>query len=127
MAVDEPPMPREVESEERWAHKRCNPSTFSFYSGLGQICLRQDPEGAALVATTTVDLAGGITLAATGHDALLPLTVASDTWLFSVQAASFEEDRAHHERFVPQDSISELALAPFNLTVLKDPYVWDAA
>jgi membrane protease YdiL (CAAX protease family) len=124
MAVDGPPSPREIESEQRWAHKRCNPAAAGFYSGLGQICLRQDGEAAALAATTTVDLAGGITLAATKHDALLPLTVASDTWLFSLEAASFEEGRAHHERFVPQDSISELAFAPFNPNVLKDPFVW---
>jgi membrane protease YdiL (CAAX protease family) len=75
------------------------------------------------------ELATGITVATANSQGLdnpgaaLPLLVFQDTYLYSVVDVELDKLRAARLRYVPQDTLGELALAPFNLRVLGQPDV----
>ncbi len=124
----EPTLPAERAAAQRLAEPRCDTRLGGLAPGVGQICNGQEEEGAVLAAVGASELATGITVAAEkGIDhpgAAVPLLAYSDLWVYSSVALRFDRDRAAERMYVPADSTADLAVAPFNIQVLKRPDVF---
>lgn len=124
----EPTTPAERAAAERLAEPRCDTRLGGLAPGVGQICNGQEREGATLAAVGASELATGITVATQkGLDhpgAAIPLLAYSDLWVYSSVALRFDRDRAAERMYVPADSTADLAVAPFNIQVLKRPEVF---
>ncbi len=131
----EPVSPREADARERVSHRRCNPSWGLAMLGLGQICYRKEAEGAVLASLTAVEVTAAVQASrritvAPGdskleHPAvLLPLVALQDLWVYGLADTSIDRSLAAHKLYAPQDSLFELAVAPFNWEVVKRTDVW---
>jgi membrane protease YdiL (CAAX protease family) len=122
----EPERPRERAARERLANARCSTNWSLLYPGLGQICLRQDAEGGAIAALSTVEGAGLIYGAVKGQRGLTYVTAVGvqDLYVYGAFAPTLERQLAARQRFVPEETFGELLLAPFNGRVLAKPDVW---
>lgn len=110
--------------------------------GCGHIYLRQPLKGGALLASTGLLLASGLTLAKQGGDDLsldksgnvktavaLPLVMgAQNLWFYSIFAAYRDARLLRHNQGyqypVSQESLGDLLLAPVNPKVLGRPWFW---
>jgi membrane protease YdiL (CAAX protease family) len=130
MSAAEPPSERELEAAERVAHASCGEGWHWLFPGVGQACQGKPREAAVLATLGAVELATGVTVAVGQPDgvthpgAAAPLIALQDTWVYSVIDARLEVQRARRLRYVPQDTLGELALAPWNPRVLAEPDVW---
>ena len=126
--AEEPPFERELEAAEKPPGTGCSAIAGALVPGLGQLCDGRTAEGVALMGLAAAELGTGIGVAIK-HDvsypgAAIPLLALSDLWLYQGFQANLIAQRAQRLLYVPQDSLGELALAPFNGNVLKQPEVW---
>src|SRR6185295_14309547 len=94
-----------------------------------QLCQHRVAEGATLMSLGVAELATGVGALVQTEDlshpaVLLPLTALQNTWIGGYGDALFVEQRARRVLYVPQDTLGELAIAPFNITVLSKLEVW---
>jgi len=126
LAPEEPPSAREVESAERVAACPAGPGLF--VPGLLQSCRGRTGEGKLLTAMALAELGVGIgsTVAnGPGSNATgVPFFALADLFTLSVMDLSLENQRALRLSYVPQESVGELARAPFSGEVLSRPAVW---
>jgi membrane protease YdiL (CAAX protease family) len=125
---EEPPSERETESRERVTSANCNSRSAALLPGYVQACRGRTGEGVLLAGLGLAELGTGIAAGATSGfgtpAAGVPLLAFGDLLTASVMDAVLESQRAANLRFVPQESLSELARAPFSLEVLSRPPVW---
>jgi membrane protease YdiL (CAAX protease family) len=123
-----PAMPRETEARERIVASDCTSRFSLLVPGLPQLCRGRSGEGAALASLGAAELATGVAAGlASGFDkpaAEVPLLAFGDLLTASVMDAALENQRAARLPFVPQESLSELAVAPFSFQVLSRPEVF---
>jgi membrane protease YdiL (CAAX protease family) len=129
MSPSEPASERELDAAKRMAAPRCNPALRWVFPGIGQACVGKPADAAVVAALGIGELATGIGVAtgtSQGIDhpgAAVPLLALEDTWLYSIVDVDLDLQRAQRLLYVPQDTLGELALAPFNLRVLAKPDV----
>ena len=125
---DEPPSERELESGERVLTHDCNPRGGGLLPGYLQLCRGRTREGALLAGLGLAELGTGLVAGATSGfgsaAAGVPLLAFGDLLTAGVMDAVLESQRAARLRFVPQESLTELARAPFSPEVLSRPMVW---
>jgi membrane protease YdiL (CAAX protease family) len=126
LAQDEPPSEREIESSARVAVCPAGPGLF--IPGLLQSCRGRTGEGNVLTALTVTELGAGVAASALegpGSSAAgVPFLALADLFTLSIMDLSLENQRAHRLSLVPQESLGELARAPFSGEVLSRPEVW---
>jgi membrane protease YdiL (CAAX protease family) len=126
----EPERPREQETADRLSSASCGGGWSVLFPGAGQLCTGKRAEGATLMALGAVELGTGITVAASSPDgvehpgAALPLLAFQDLWVYGIVDTVLDRQRAAHLLYVPEETLGELAAAPFNPRVLKQPDVW---
>jgi len=129
MSKAEPPSERELDAAERVRHAKCGAAWRWVFPGVGQACFGKPGEGAVLATVAAGELATGVTVATTNSQGLdhpgasVPLLVVEDAWLYSAIDIDLDFQRATRQLYVPQDTLAELAIAPFNLRVLAKPDV----
>ena len=118
-------MPREREA--RASVQRCFSRWSAIFPGIPQLC-RGRGEGAVLLAFGAAELgtAIGVRVAGSTNAAArgLPLLAFGDALTLSVMDAALENQRAANLAFVPQESLTELAAAPFSSDVISKPMVY---
>jgi membrane protease YdiL (CAAX protease family) len=129
----EPTTRREAESAERVARASCEPTLALAFPGIGQFCQNRPAEGAVLASLAVAEI-GTVAGVAVERDrgleglehpaAGVPLIALQNLWLYGYADAVFETQRAYQYRFVPHDTLAELAFASFNPRVLGEPDVW---
>jgi membrane protease YdiL (CAAX protease family) len=128
VTAEEPPSERETEARERVAASQCNVRVGTLLPGYVQLCRGRTGEGALLAGLGIAELGTGLVAgAASGFGtpaAGVPLLAFGDLVTASVMDAVLESQRAARLRFVPQESLSELARGPFSFEVLSRPSVW---
>ena len=109
--------------------------------GCGQMYLRNTGEGAAYLGTTVSLVGAGLVLAADGGVslsgqptsagqpiALLLLASAQNLWTYAIfdayRDARVLRGDAGYKHSISRESLGDLALASFNPSVLKSPWVW---
>jgi membrane protease YdiL (CAAX protease family) len=126
--LDEPIMEREKEAFARVTERDCQTIWIHLLPGVGQLCLGETAEGAALVTTSLAELSLGISVAAIKDvqhpGAAVPLIAATDLLIYSDVDEIFQEQLARRLTLVPQDSLGDLLAAPFNIEALSAPDVW---
>jgi len=125
----EPPAPRALESARVYHEANCAAETGLWFPGLGQFCQHRAAEGAVLTTLGIAELSSGVAALVETKDfshpaVFVPLTALQNTWIAGYGNALFVEQRARRLVYVPQDTLSELAIAPFNPNVLSKPEVW---
>jgi membrane protease YdiL (CAAX protease family) len=127
------PSEREEEAREQDENRSCSAQLSILFPGIGQMCQGRTAEGATMAALGVSELGTGLTVAISRDEGLdgfshpgaaVPLLAFQDLWLYSTADAVFVEQRAQRLLYVPEDTPSELVIAPFNATVLKEPDVW---
>jgi membrane protease YdiL (CAAX protease family) len=127
---NEPEREREQESRRRLADAPCGGGWSVLFPGAGQLCYGKTREGTILMALGAAELGTGLAVAASqpkGFDhpgAAVPLLAFQDLWVYGVVDAVLDRQRAAGLRYVPEDTLGELAAAPFNPRVLAQPDVW---
>ena len=125
---DEPAGDREVEAERHFREPGCKPPLSAFFPGLGQMSCGRPGEGATLAVLGAAELGTALAAgAARGFDsaaAEVPLLAYADLLTASTIDLVLDAQRAERLPFVPQESLSELARAPFDARVLSRPAVW---
>ena len=125
---DSPPNEGEIEARERIISHPCKVGRGLLLPGYMQMCRGRNGEGVVLAGLGIAELATGITAGVTsGFDSAaagVPLLALGDLVTASVMDAVLESQRAATLRFVPQESLSDLARAPFARDVLSRPAVW---
>ncbi|MEZ4220215.1 MAG: CPBP family intramembrane glutamic endopeptidase [Polyangiaceae bacterium] len=129
----EAPSPREDEAARRDREAACAADTALFFPGLGHVCQGRTAEAATLMSLGAAELGTAVAVAVHRDEGLdgfshpaaaVPLVGFQNVYLYSWADAKFQEDRARHLPYVPQDTMAELAYAPFNPSVLSEPDVW---
>jgi membrane protease YdiL (CAAX protease family) len=92
------------------------------------MCRGRRAEGTVLASLGAAEAGAAIAAGATsgfGSSAAgVPLIALGDLWTLSIMDVALEEQRAKRIRYVPQESLGELAVAPFSAQVLARPSVW---
>ncbi len=127
-SADEPQSERELQAEAHVASPSCAPLAMALTPGLGALCEGRTAEGIVLASLGAGELATGIGVALK-HDitypgAAIPLLALSDLVLYTEFSRALEIGLSRRLLYVPQDTLPELAVAPFNLRVLSQPDVW---
>lgn len=129
----QPPSARELDAQRRIREAECGPPLGLAFPGLAQFCHGKPAEGAVLSSLAAAELGTAIGVAIHEDDGLeglehpgaaVPLIGLQNLWIYGYADAVFDEQRAARMRYVPQDSLGELALAPFNASVLSHTDVW---
>src|SRR4051812_26118723 len=116
---DEPGREREEEARERLAHASCGGGWSVLFPGAGQLCTGKAAAGAAMMALGAAELGTGITVAASSPDgvehpgAAIPLIAFQDLWVYGIVDAVLDRQRAAGVPYVPEETLGELAAAPF--------------
>ncbi len=120
---------REREAWQR--HKRGTPCSQSWgwlFPGLAQLCQGRPAEGGTLLALGVAEAGTAIAVGrreGIEHPgAALPLLAFQDLWLLGIFDGLRDEQLAALVPYTPQDTLGEMALAPFNWQVLRKPDVW---
>lgn len=127
---EEPEHPEERAAAARQAARACSGGWGLLFPGLGQLCTGRTAEGSTLAALAAAELATGVTVAARSPQGLdhpgaaVPLVAFQELWILGYADAVLDAERARRLRYVPPESLGELALAPFNLHALRHPDVW---
>jgi membrane protease YdiL (CAAX protease family) len=126
LAPDSLPSDRELESAARVA--ACPARAGLLLPGLLQICRGRKSDGTVLAALGVVELGAGVTGAVSGgigsSAAGVPFLALGDLFTVSVMDLALENQRALLLPYVPQETLGELAQAPFSGEVLSRPSVW---
>jgi membrane protease YdiL (CAAX protease family) len=126
--VDPAQPPSDREEQAASAVTACPPGGRLFVPGLQQMCRGRRADGAVLASLGVAEVGAAITGAAAnglGSSAAgVPLLALGDLWTLSIMDVALEEQRAQRLRYVPQESLGELAAAPFSGEVLARPAVW---
>jgi membrane protease YdiL (CAAX protease family) len=126
LTPDAPPSEREEEARQRVA--ACPARGSLLLPGLLQACRGRRTDGAILASLGLLELGAAVTGAATnglGSPAAgVPLIALGDLVTLSIFDAGLENQRAARLPYVPQESLGELARAPFSGEVLSRPIVW---
>ena len=125
-----PPTDVELDAAARLADPACSGRLGFFAPGVGQLCYGKTAEGVTLLGLTAAEgtLAGvagnvGDGPALENPGVILPLVGIQNLWIYGVIDPYLDEQRARRELFVPQESLFELATAPLNYRVLRQPDV----
>ncbi|MFN2546769.1 MAG: CPBP family intramembrane glutamic endopeptidase [Myxococcales bacterium] len=125
---EEPVSERENEARERVVNDDCSRRLSLLWPGVVQLCRGRSTEGGLMLGLGAAELGTGL---AAGFDqgfgsaaAGVPLLAFGDLLTLSALDAVIESQRAARYRFVPQESLSEMAAAPFSPQVLSKPAVW---
>ncbi len=128
VVLDSPPNEGEIEARERILSHPCKVGRGLLLPGYLQLCRGRTGEGAVLAGLGIAELATGITAGVTsGFDSAaagVPLLALGDLVTASVMDAVLESQRAAALPYVPQESLTDLARAPFARDVLSRPAVW---
>lgn len=133
LSADEPENQRERSAREHVSHAHCAAELGLFFPGIAQFCLGKPAEGAVMAGLGAAELGTAAWSIAARDEGLknldypttgLPLVAFQYLWVYSYVDGVFERQRAAHLRYVPLDTPSELALAPFTPKVLAYPDVW---
>jgi membrane protease YdiL (CAAX protease family) len=129
----EPTFERERKSFERVEKRRSCAEIGLLFPGVSQFCLGKGAEGAVLSGLALAELGTIVAVAVTRDDGIeglkhpgagVPAIGLQNLWLYSYADAVFERQRAYQLRFVPMDTLGELAIAPFHPQVLGELDVW---
>ncbi|HTM19309.1 MAG TPA: hypothetical protein VL172_02340, partial [Kofleriaceae bacterium] len=122
-----PPTARELEARQRVTHRKCSPEWGMLVPGLGHVCNGQGTEGAVIGGVAAAEIGTAVVV---GQDHPLdhpgvgiPLIALQDLWLIDLIDPRVDEARAQQLLYAPQDSLVDLAAAPFNPCVLGRPWV----
>jgi membrane protease YdiL (CAAX protease family) len=133
MSVADPVFPEERIAAAERAARRCSTYWGLLFPGVGQLCLGRTQEGAAIASVAVADAAAASVAAvrtegpALEHPAVsVPLLAFQETYLFAAANIAIREDLANRKLYAPQDSLADVAAAPFNLEVMKRPEIWAA-
>ena len=128
MAPETPPSERELEAEEHFAQPGCTGRGTLLVPGLPQFCRGDRATGTALLSLGTLELGtavgAGMKNGFGSSSAGRPLLAFGDLVTLSAMDAALESQRARRLLYVPQESLAEMALAPFSTEVLARPEVW---
>ena len=129
------PMPREIEAAATMSS--CAPFVDYVWPGSPQLCREQPVGGAILVGAGAAQLGAGIGLAlanptgptadtdpSAGSGLMVPFVGFQDAWVIGIGAGALHDQAAAGRLYVPQDTLGEMAAAPFNGHVLQRPAVW---
>lgn len=130
LSPEQPPSEVERDAKERLADPTCSGRYGFLAPGVGQLCYGKAGEGATLLTLTGLEV-GTAVVAGIGGDGpalenpgvLIPLIGIQNLWIYGVVDPYLDEQRAARQRYVPQESLFELAAAPFNPSVLAEPDV----
>jgi membrane protease YdiL (CAAX protease family) len=126
----EPDREREQQTRDRLTSARCGGGWSVLFPGAGQLCTGKTAEGTTLMALGAAELGTGVAVAASTPEgvehpgAAVPLLAFQDLWVYGIVDAVLDRQRASGLRYVPEETLGELATAPFNPRVLKQPDVW---
>jgi hypothetical protein len=125
-SADEELRAREADAKERLANKRCALGLAWAFPGVGQICANEPKEGAVLASLAVAEGGLAITSLATDERATQGITVVTlqDLWVYSITKVTIDRDLAERKEYAPEDTLGELALAPFNGRVMRRPELW---
>lgn len=128
LSRDDPPFEREVESQQRVRSRSCGPRAGMLFPGIGELCNGRQREGAVMIGLGIAELgafvAGGIKQGFGSTAALLPVLTFGDLLTASAMDAGLEVQRAAGLPYVPGESLTELAAAPFSGEVMGRPAVY---
>src|SRR5207237_5744813 len=117
-----------VEAERHFREPGCKPPLSAFFPGLGQMSCGRPGEGATLAVLGAAELgtalAAGVARGFDSAAAEVPLLAYAVLLTASTIDLVLDAQRAERLPFVPQESLSELARAPFDARVLSRPAVW---
>lgn len=128
-----PASPREKDAAARLANPACSANLGLLFPGAAQFCYRKPVEGATLSALAAAEVAAAVTagvVQTTDDSALespgvqLSLVALQNLYVIGFSDAILDQDRARRLPYTPQDTLQELAWAPFNWRVMKKPAVW---
>jgi len=124
----EAPSPAELEAADRVRRRSCSGSWGLLFPGLGHACSHRPGEAAALGGLAAAE-AGTAIVVGREHGiehpgAAVPLIGLQDLWLIGSLDPMRDDQLAAGLRFTPPDRLGDLAVAPFNLEVLRRPEVW---
>jgi membrane protease YdiL (CAAX protease family) len=124
----EPPSQRENEAAVTLELRPCRKPALLLVPGYIQLCRGRTADGAVLLSLGTLELggaiAGGITQGIDSNAFGVPALMFGDLLTIGVMDAALENQRAMRLKYVPQENLRELAMAPFSGEVLKRPMVW---
>ena len=124
----QPVFEAEVEAAKRQSERRCSDRWSLLFPGMAQMCRGKNIEAGALMALGTLELGTAITVGVRegfNHPgAALPLVGVQDLWLYSNTEPLVDRALAAQALYAPQESLSDMLAAPFNVQVLKKPEVW---
>ncbi|MBS2021109.1 MAG: CPBP family intramembrane metalloprotease [Deltaproteobacteria bacterium] len=126
--ADEPPLEREVQDRELLEHPKCDPRWGMTFPGVGALCRGDQDEGVGLIAFGGAQLASGLAVgfstSFSNPGATVPILGFFDLYTATALDGTLRIQRARRMPYVPQQTVSELISAPFNVDVLKSPWVW---
>jgi membrane protease YdiL (CAAX protease family) len=125
----QPPMVAELEARIAVDHRSCPPSLGFLFPGLGQLCLGKTAEGATMAALAAAQGATAVAVALETRDGehpgvVFPLAGLQDLYVYGLADVAITGSLARGALYAPQDSLLDLAAAPFNHQVMKRPGVW---
>ncbi len=130
LTAEEPGSPVELDARTRLVDTPCSGRFGFLVPGAGQLCYGKPGEGATLLGLTAVEVTTATVAGVTGEGpalenpaVFLPLVALQNVWIYGVVDPYLDEQRAAQQLYVPQESLFELAAAPFNYRVLTQPDV----
>lgn len=125
----EPPAPEELDAAARVGRARCSSYLGLLFPGLGQLCLGEPGKAAVLAGLAAAEIGTAVAVKReTGRSehpgVVLPLVALQDLWVYGLADGAITRDLAASKPFAPRDSLVDLAAAPFNWQVMRQPAVW---
>lgn len=132
-SAERAPSPRELEAEEATRDASCGPALSLVFPGVAQMCQGRVAEGVGLTTLGAAELGTGLGVGLSrgeGFDgfshpgAAVPLLAFQNLYAYAYADALFQEQLAQRLLYVPEDTPTELLIAPFNANVLRHTDVW---